>query len=101
MEPLSEPIRVVGVVGLGHVPGITRLWAQPQEGFVKAIMAIPPPSLTSRFVKFSCKVSLFTFGGYLVYRFVPVPRILRENVSGVLQKIMSSVKVEPVRFSIH
>ncbi|KAJ8918431.1 hypothetical protein NQ315_008128 [Exocentrus adspersus] len=98
----SESIRVVGVVGMGHVAGITRLWPQEQRPFVKDIITIPPPSVTSRVVKYSFKISLLTFGGYLIYRYVPVPRFLRENVHMIVQKVINNVKTDTgVKYTLH
>jgi pheromone shutdown protein TraB len=88
----SEPIRIVGVVGIGHVPGIIKLWPKDQKPFIAEIMSIPPPSLTSKVVRLTLRISLLTFGGYLVYRFVPVPKMLKENVHLVFHKLLTNVK---------
>ncbi|KAJ8976884.1 hypothetical protein NQ317_016483 [Molorchus minor] len=82
----SEPLKVVGVVGIGHVPGITRLWPHDQKTYLKDIVTVPPPSLTSKFIRYSYKVSLLAFGGYLIYRYVPVPKIVKEHVHVFVQK---------------
>ncbi|RZC37929.1 traB domain-containing protein [Asbolus verrucosus] len=88
----SEPVRIVGVVGIGHVPGITKLWPKDQKALIGEILKVPPPSLTSKVVRLTFRISLLTFGGYLVYRFVPVPKMLKENAHVVVHKMLSSVK---------
>lgn len=67
------PSRVVGVVGIGHVPGIVQNWGKVSKEDIPPIMRIPPPTLTSRVLKFTVKASavgLFIWG---CSRFVPVP----------------------------
>lgn len=90
----AEPICIVGVVGIGHVPGITKLWSEEQGKYVKAIIEIPPPSMTSKVIKQTYKVSLLAFGGYLIYKYVPVPRFLRDSAQVFAQKIIASIKAE-------
>ncbi|XP_057653155.1 traB domain-containing protein [Diorhabda carinulata] len=89
-----EPIRVVGVVGMGHTPGIIKLWPTSQEHNVNSIVTIPPPSLTSKIIKRAYKITLLAFGGYLVYKFVPVPKFLKENTHIVAQKILIGLRAE-------
>ncbi|KAG5889598.1 hypothetical protein JTB14_024019 [Gonioctena quinquepunctata] len=102
LEIPDVPLRIVGVVGIGHVPGIIKLWPLSQERFVKDIMTIPPPSVTSQVIRYSYKISILAFGGYLIYRFVPVPKYLRENVHILVQKAMNSVRAESVfRLSVN
>lgn len=97
-----EPIRVVGVVGIGHVPGITRLWPEDQKPFLKDIITVPPPSITSRVIKYSFKISLLAFGGFLVYKYVPMPGFLRENVHVIVQKVISNVKTDTgLKYTFH
>lgn len=95
-QPMSPPLRIVSVVGIGHTLGIVRLWPEPQYKYVRAIITIPPPSLSSRIVKAVLKMALLAGGGYLVYRYVPVPRALREGahkvVAGSWQLINSEVE---------
>lgn len=79
-------------MGIGHVPGIMKLWPNDQKPFIAAILKVPPPSLTSKVVRLTFRVTLLTFGGYLVYKFVPVPKMLKENSHLVIQRILMSVK---------
>lgn len=91
-EVTAEPLSVVGVVGIGHVVGISRLWPTDQRPFLANIVTIPPPSLSSKIFRVTFRISLLTFGGYLVYRYVPVPKILRESYQGAVERIMSSIR---------
>lgn len=97
----DAPLKIVGVVGIGHTPGIIKLWPEEQRQYVSDIMTIPPPSLTSKILKFSFKISLLGFGGYIIYRFVPVPKVLREHVHLVVQKAVSTVRINPcIKYSL-
>lgn len=92
VESSSDPLRVVGVVGIGHVVGISRLWPSDQRSYLADILTIPPPSLSSKLFKVTFRISLLTFGGYLVYRYVPVPRILRESYQSAFDKVVSNIR---------
>lgn len=87
-----EPLRIVGVVGIGHVVGITRLWPVNQHPYLKDILTIPPPPLSSKIIKYTFKISLLAFGGYLVYKYVPVPKILRESCEKIAHKALDAVR---------
>ena len=88
----EEPPCVVGVVGLGHSVGINRLWSVDQYPFLADILTVPPPSLSSKIIKFTLKVSLLTVGGFVVYRFVPMPRIFRETCRNGFESIVTKIK---------
>ncbi|KAF2905919.1 hypothetical protein ILUMI_00248 [Ignelater luminosus] len=91
-ENSSEPLKVVGVVGIGHLVGITRLWPTDQRPYLANILTIPPPSLSSKIFKLTFRISILSLGGYLVYRYVPVPKIFRESYQNVVNKIMSNIR---------
>ncbi|CAH1117931.1 unnamed protein product, partial [Phaedon cochleariae] len=102
LEAPSESLRIVGVVGIGHVPGILKLWPHPQEKYIKAIVTIPPPSVTSQVIRYAYKMALLACGGYLIYRYVPVPRMLRENSHTLAEKVLAGMRTESVfRFSLN
>jgi len=67
---------VVGVVGIGHVPGIINNWGKVTREQVEQVVRIEPPSVVSRVVKFSVK-SVF-WGGclYGAFRLVSKGRLL-------------------------
>jgi len=62
----GPPVTVVGVVGMGHVKGIVRLWDQDIVE-IKEIMTVPKPSRTARFVSLAIKVALVTALGVASY----------------------------------
>lgn len=84
--------KVVGVVGIGHIAGIQKLWSQPQEQYIPQIMIIPPPSMCSKLIKVTFKLSILTFGGYLVYRYVPVTRQLPSYCNSVFNSVLKYTK---------
>nr|CAD7457043.1 unnamed protein product [Timema tahoe] len=49
------PARVVGVVGIGHVPGIVQNWGKVTLQDIPPIMRLPRPSLSGRIIKFTCE----------------------------------------------
>lgn len=65
-----KPVKVVGVVGIGHTVGIKNNWGKVDESQLKAIVTIPPASLTNRMFKFTVKYGFFVLIGYTVYKVV-------------------------------
>ncbi|XP_066261651.1 traB domain-containing protein [Euwallacea similis] len=101
-EIADEQLKIVGVVGIGHTPGIIRLWPVEQRPFAAQIMEIPPPSLASKIVKYSFRITLLGFGGYLVYKVVPIPLVLRSKIEILAQQVVSSVRINPsVKYSLN
>lgn len=47
-EPYGEPVTVVGVMGIGHLPGIEANWNQTLD--IRDLMVVPQPSPTARIV---------------------------------------------------
>ncbi|XP_045470598.1 traB domain-containing protein [Harmonia axyridis] len=91
--------KVVAVVGIGHMPGILKLYHTDQRPFIKDMLTIPPPSKVSKFIKMSFRISLYAAGGYLVYRYVPVPKFFKKNVHVVVQQILNSLN--PSKISLN
>ncbi|KAK3871817.1 hypothetical protein Pcinc_023066 [Petrolisthes cinctipes] len=62
-NPLSptgmSPRVVVGVVGIGHVPGIVDHWGKVTDADIAPIMRIPPPSLSSKLMKVGVRVTMY------------------------------------------
>lgn len=83
---------MVGVVGIGHMPGIVRLWPNDQSGKIEEIMHIPPPSLTSIAIRYTIRISLLSLGGYMIYKYVRVPRVVKTNLETAVHKFVSSFK---------
>ena len=73
-----SPRTVVGVVGIGHLPGIVEKWGTVTQEQVRAVTKVEPPSLMARAAVFTVK-SLFyggcLYGAYKVLR-APVSRML-------------------------
>ena len=75
-EPWGPPNVVVGVVGIGHVPGIEANWMDSQcVGQLRELLQVPVPSRTSRVVWTAVRVGmglglvgLTAFGVYSVVR---------------------------------
>lgn len=82
----------MAVVGIGHCPGITKLWPVQQKQFIAEIMKIPPRSLSSKMVALSFKLSLIGLGGYLIYKYVPVPTGVKNHVHLFIEKVAGGVK---------
>ncbi|XP_063783219.1 traB domain-containing protein isoform X2 [Pseudophryne corroboree] len=58
----SVPSIVVGVVGMGHVPGIEMNWSNDVN--IQEIMSVPPPSTLNKMITFAAKVTFFGLVGY-------------------------------------
>lgn len=72
------PVRVVGVVGIGHSAGITQHWNKDLSSLIPGISTIPVPTRTSRVIRVTIKYSVLGLIGYGIYRVVKplVPRIV-------------------------
>ncbi|XP_044751167.1 traB domain-containing protein [Coccinella septempunctata] len=95
----NEPNKIVAVVGIGHMPGILKLYHIDQRPFIKDMLTIPPPSRVSKFIKLSFRVSLYVVGGYIVYRYVPVPKLFKNNVHVVVQQMLTSLNPSKINFN--
>ncbi|BFF90697.1 traB domain-containing protein [Drosophila madeirensis] len=71
-----RPVRVVGVVGIGHANGIAKMWGKVDPEKIPSILEIPPASLGQRVCKFTLKYGLIGLGCYGVIRFAR-PRLMR------------------------
>ncbi|XP_036093645.1 traB domain-containing protein isoform X4 [Rousettus aegyptiacus] len=59
------PSVVVGVVGMGHVPGIEKNWTTDLN--IQEIMTVPPPSIFGRASRLAVKVAFLGLLGYGLY----------------------------------
>ncbi|XP_018360508.1 PREDICTED: traB domain-containing protein isoform X1 [Trachymyrmex cornetzi] len=85
-----EPARVVGIVGLGHTPGIIENWGKVKPSDIPPIMRIPPPSLSGKILKQTVKASVVGVVIYIGYRVVAIPAAItfqsfKSSVQGLLQ----------------
>ncbi|XP_017846656.1 traB domain-containing protein [Drosophila busckii] len=71
-----RPVRVVGVVGIGHANGIAKMWGQVDPEKIPAILEIPPASLGQRICTHTLKYGLIGLGCYGAFRFLR-PRLTR------------------------
>lgn len=69
-----KPVKVVGVVGIGHVGGICQNWGKVDESQLINILSIPPASFSNRMFKFSVKYGVLALIGYGIYKLVK-PRL--------------------------
>lgn len=83
----NEQMRVVGIVGIGHVPGITQLWGTVEEEDIAPIIKIPEPSKSGRVVKVTLKITAISLVIWGCYKLIPVPKA----VSNILDNIKISV----------
>lgn len=65
-----NPVKVVGIVGIGHMAGIVKQWGNIHEADLNNILSIPPSSFSNRILKFSLKYGLCTLISYGIYRSV-------------------------------
>nr|SVE87549.1 EOG090X0AQH [Daphnia similis] len=89
---LNEPPTVVGVVGIGHVAGISRYFEKVSESDVKKVMSIPPQTMASRVFVVSFKLSVLGLVCYGCYKVIPkvLPsRLSRVDLSSLRQYIFS------------
>jgi len=86
-----EPTRVVGVVGIGHVPGITKLWGTVKDSDIPPIMMIPPPSKSGQIVKATVRVAvvgLVVWGAYKLF----APKAVSEAIHQVPKNVIALIK---------
>lgn len=67
----EQPTVVVGVVGIGHVPGIIENWESVTDSDIPPIMKIPEPSLSSKVFKHTIKVSLLSLAVFGCWKMLP------------------------------
>lgn len=65
-----EPRVVVGVVGLGHMSGIVQKFNTVTSEEVSKVMVVPPPSKSSKYVRFALKMGFWSLTAYGAYRMV-------------------------------
>ncbi|EFX88605.1 hypothetical protein DAPPUDRAFT_95443, partial [Daphnia pulex] len=68
---LNEPPTVVGVVGIGHIAGISRYFGKVSESDVRKVMSIPPQTMASRVFVVSFKLSMLSIACYGCYKVIP------------------------------
>ena len=74
----AGPPTVVGVVGIGHMPGIVARWGAVTGDQVREVVKVEPPSLAARAAVLGVKTLVWAgclYGAYRVFR-GPVSRML-------------------------
>ncbi|KAL6431012.1 hypothetical protein ACFW04_007043 [Cataglyphis niger] len=87
-----EPARVVGIVGLGHTRGIIENWGKVKPADIPPIMRVPPPSLSSKIIKLTVKVSVLGAVIYIGYKIVAIPaastfQTIKSSAEGLLKSL--------------
>ena len=54
--PYGPAVTVVGVMGMGHIPGVEANWMQDVD--VQPLLTTPPPSRTSRVIRVSIRIGI-------------------------------------------
>lgn len=65
-----KAVKVVGVVGIGHIFGIQKNWGDVDESQLKKILTVPPATVSARLFKYTLKYGLFVIIGFSVYKVV-------------------------------
>lgn len=89
------PAKVVGVVGIGHVPGILRNWGTVTDSDIAPLVSLPEQSWTSFLILKGVK---YSFRGLLViaaYRYVlpsSVKTACESSIQHAWQNVLSALK---------
>ncbi|XP_033221633.1 traB domain-containing protein isoform X2 [Belonocnema kinseyi] len=91
-EGVIVPTRAVGVVGIGHMPGIIKNWGKVHASEILPIMKVPPRALSSKIIGFTIKASLIGAVLYVGYRTIPLPSTetiesLKSSVKGLVKRL--------------
>uniref|UniRef100_A0A1B0FIV1 TraB domain-containing protein n=1 Tax=Glossina morsitans morsitans TaxID=37546 RepID=A0A1B0FIV1_GLOMM len=73
---IPRPVRVVGIVGIGHANGIAQMWGRVDPQRIPDIMEIPPARLSTRLCKYTIKYGLISLGLIGVFKLLR-PRFMR------------------------
>lgn len=89
------PTRVVGVVGMGHVPGIVRKWGSVRDSDIPDIMSLPEQTWTSflllKGVKYSVN-GLLLVGAYRYLLPSSIKSVCRSSASLAWNNVVTAVK---------
>ncbi|XP_034935634.1 traB domain-containing protein isoform X2 [Chelonus insularis] len=84
------PARVVGIVGIGHTPGMIRNWGKVKSSDIAPLMNIPPQSLSVKILRITFRASLIGAIVYAGYKLLPLPsgatfQSLKSSVEGLVK----------------
>ena len=80
----EEPV-VVGVVGIGHVPGIVQNWETVKPEDVAKVVFIPPISRTEKITRLTIRMSFACLAAYTGYK------LFKNPVSKAISVIQQSI----------
>lgn len=83
----EAPKYVVGVVGIGHVPGIKENWEKVSENDVAEILRIPKSSVSSKVIRSTVRLTILGIGMYGIYRIFPtslIPKAIVNLPKGIM-----------------
>ncbi|XP_020706729.2 traB domain-containing protein isoform X1 [Athalia rosae] len=89
------PVRVVGVVGIGHVSGIVQQWGKVKTTEIPPILRIPPPSLSSKVLRFTIKASFIGAVIFIGYKITRIPS--GETIQSLKSSVQGLWKVSTTR----
>lgn len=67
---LPKPVKVVGVVGIGHADGIAKNWGKVDPSKIPDILEIPPANTSTRIVKYTVKYGILGLTVFVAYKFI-------------------------------
>lgn len=70
LSGVPRPVKVVGVVGIGHAAGIAQNWGKVDLNKIPAILEIPPANTSTRIVKYTVKYGILGLTVFVAYRFI-------------------------------
>ncbi|XKL61952.1 hypothetical protein PGB90_001785 [Kerria lacca] len=86
------PTRVVGIVGIGHCAGISRLWGTVADTDIPPLLIIPEPTRTDIFIRRTFKYSFLCLAMVGVYYVVPFPKSWSSSFKSAYLFVFSKVK---------
>ncbi|XP_076363630.1 traB domain-containing protein-like isoform X2 [Tachypleus tridentatus] len=66
-----KPTVVVGVVGIGHVPGIVENWDKVSDADITPLLIVPEPSLAAKVFRHTLKISVLSLALWGCWRLLP------------------------------
>ncbi|XP_013792575.1 traB domain-containing protein-like [Limulus polyphemus] len=66
-----KPSVVVGVVGIGHVPGIVENWEKISDADITPLLIVPEPSLAAKVFRHTLKISVLSLALWGCWRLLP------------------------------
>jgi len=84
------PAVVVGVVGIGHVPGIVKNWGKVKDSQIPPLLELPKPSKVGTIVRKGVRYTMYAAIMYGAYRYL-LPSTVSESISCLPHKTLSLI----------